>query len=40
MAQTSKAWKKIPLSTLRDLSYSMPQQLWNVTTNKGGHGGF
>ena len=31
------AWKKIPLSTLQDLSHSMQQRLRNVITNKGGH---
>ena len=31
------AWKKIPLSTLHDLSHSMQQRLRNVITNKGGH---
>ena len=30
------AWKKIPLSTLHDLSHSMQQRLRNVITNKGG----
>ena len=31
-----QAWKKIPLSTLHDLSHCMPQRLPNVITNKGG----
>ena len=31
------AWKKIPLSTLHDLSHSLQQRLRNVITNKGGH---
>ena len=35
-----QAWKKIPLSTLHDLSHSMPQRLRNVITNKGGHAGY
>ena len=32
-----QAWKKIPLSTLHDVSHSMPQRLRNVITNKVGH---
>ena len=32
-----QAWKNIPLSTLYDLSHSMPQRLQNVIKNKGGH---
>ena len=35
-----QAWKKIPLSTLQDLSHFMPQRLRNVITNKGGHAGY
>ena len=35
-----QAWKKIPLSTLHDLSHSMPQWLRNLITNKGGHAGY
>ena len=35
-----QAWKDIPLSTLHDLSHSMPQRLRNVITNKGGHAGY
>jgi len=35
-----QAWKNIPLSTLHDLSHSMPQRLQNVINNKGGHAGF
>ena len=35
-----QAWKRIPLSTLHDLSHSMPQRLRNVITNKGGHAGY
>jgi len=30
-------WKNIPLSTVHDLSHSMPQLLQNVIKNKGGH---
>ena len=35
-----QAWKKILLSTLHDLSHSMPQRLRNVILNKGGHAGY
>ena len=35
-----QAWKNIPLSTLCDLSHSMPQWLQNVIKNKGGHTGY
>jgi len=35
-----QAWKKIPLSTLYDLSHSTPQRLQNVIKNKGGHAGY
>ena len=35
-----QAWKKLPLSTLHDLSHFMPQRLRNVITNKGGHAGY
>ena len=35
-----QAWKNIPLSTLHDLSHSMPQRLQNVIKNKGGHARF
>ena len=35
-----QASKKIPLSTLHDLSHSMPQRLLNVIKNKGGHAGY
>ena len=31
-----QAWKKIPLSTLHDLSHSMPQRLRNVIKKKEG----
>ena len=34
-----QAWKKIPLSTLLDLSHSMQPRLRNVITNKAGHAG-
>ena len=35
-----QAWKNIPLSTLHDLSRSMPQRLQDVIKNKGGHAGY
>ena len=35
-----QAWKKIPLSTLLDLSHSMHPRLRNVITNKAGHAGY
>ena len=34
-----QAWKNIKLSTLRDLSHSMPRRLQNVIKNKMGGGG-
>ena len=34
-----QAWKNIKLSTLRDLSHSMPRRLQNVIKNKMGRGG-
>ena len=34
-----QAWKNIKLSTLRDLSHSMPSRLQNVIKNKMGGGG-
>ena len=36
----SKAWANIPLTTLQELSHSMPQCLRNVIKNKGGHAGY
>ena len=35
-----QAWKKIPLSTLLDLSQSTQPPLRNVITNKAGHAGY
>ena len=38
-----QAWKKIPLSTSRYMtfiSHSMPQRLRNMISNKGGHAGY
>jgi len=35
-----QAWKNIPLSTLYDLSHSMPQRLQNMIKNKGRHAGY
>ena len=35
-----QTWKKMPLSTLQDLSHSIPQRLRDVITNKGGHDGY
>ena len=35
-----QAWKSISLSTLYDLSHSMPQWLQNLIKNKGGHTGY
>ena len=36
----SKAWANIPLTTLQELSHSMPRHLRNVIKNKGGHAGY
>ena len=40
MKDLKKRLKQAKLKPLHDSSYSMPQRLWNVTTNKGGHAGF
>ena len=35
-----KAWRNIPLASLRELARSMPQRLKNVIQNNGGHSGY
>ena len=35
-----EVWENVPLTTLQDVSHSMPQRLRNVVKNKGGHAGY